>query len=80
MHQAIKENEEEILNALCYDLGKPFFEAFLSEIALVLQEIAYALKNLSTWAKPSKVKTPLILLPGRSYLYPEPYGVEKQSR
>jgi len=75
LRQAIKENEEKILIALYFDLGKPSFEAFLSEIVLVLQEINYALKNLSAWANPSKVKTPLFLLPGRSYLYPEPYGI-----
>lgn len=75
LRRAIKNNEEKLLASLQEDMGKSPHESYLSEIVLVLQEIDYAIKNLAKWSKPQKVKTPIPLIPARSYIYPEPYGV-----
>ena len=70
----IVRRESDILQELKRDLGRPPGEGYTSEIAIVLHEIDFALKNVASWAKPRKVRTPLMLFPGSSWIYPEPYG------
>jgi acyl-CoA reductase-like NAD-dependent aldehyde dehydrogenase len=74
LKKAIEESEQHILKALKRDLNKPETEAYVSEIAPVIKEIDYALKNLSSWVKAKKVRTPFLLFPGSSHIYSEPYG------
>ena len=57
------------------DLGKPALEAYFAEIAFVYQEIEHALGSLAGWAKPRRVRTPLLLWPATSRVLSEPYGV-----
>jgi acyl-CoA reductase-like NAD-dependent aldehyde dehydrogenase len=71
---AIEQRESDVLLALKRDLGRPMMEGYTSEIAIVLHEIDFALKNVAAWARPRKVRTPLMLFPGSSWVYPEPYG------
>jgi len=70
----IVKNEKAISKALYDDMRKHEFEAYMSEIGFVLKEIDYALENLSAWAKPQKVKTPLFHIKASSYIYHEAYG------
>jgi aldehyde dehydrogenase (NAD+) len=72
---AIREREDDILEALETDLGKTGIEAYASEIAFVYSEIDYALKHLRRWMKAKKVSSPLLLLPGSSRIYPVPKGI-----
>jgi aldehyde dehydrogenase (NAD+) len=74
LKQAIKSNENLILEALYQDLHKSQYEAFTTEIGIVYNDIGQIIKNVRRWAKPQKVKTPLSLLGAGSYVYPEPYG------
>lgn len=74
LRNAIVQREGDILQVLKRDLGRPMAESYTSEIAIVLHEIDFALRNLAAWAKPRKVRTPLMLFPGSSWVYPEPYG------
>jgi aldehyde dehydrogenase (NAD+) len=46
------ENEEAFIGALRSDLGKPPFEAYSSEIAVLLNEIDYVCKYLGKWMRP----------------------------
>ena len=73
--KAIVENEGKILDALRADLRGPAFEAYGAELGFPLHEIDYAIKNLRSWARPSKAPTPLMHLPASSHIYPEPLGV-----
>lgn len=75
LRATILEKEKLITDALIADLGKAPFESYMSEVGFILEEIRHTLKHLSTWTKRRKVRTPLSLLPARSYIYPEPYGV-----
>lgn len=43
------EREKELTDALYSDLGKPAFESFSSEIAVLLNEIDYVCKHISKW-------------------------------
>ena len=71
----IIKREGDILNALHSDLGKPAAEAYASELGYVLSEIRHALKNIHSWIKKRKVKTPLIFWPAKSFIKPFPKGV-----
>ena len=75
LKKVILKYESQITQALRSDLGKSAFETYATEIGFILEEINYTLKNLSSWAKVKKVKTPLTLFPGKSFIHPEPYGV-----
>ncbi|MBU3713417.1 MAG: aldehyde dehydrogenase [Ferruginibacter sp.] len=67
--------ENAIYEALKKDLNKSPEESWVTEIALVLNEIRYALNQLKKWMRPQKVKTNLINFPSSSRIIPEPLGV-----
>ena len=71
----LMEREQDILDALDADLGKPAMEAFGSEIGFPISELRLARKKLTAWMKPERVRTSLLAMPGRSYIYREPLGV-----
>ncbi len=71
----IKQYEKEILKSLNMDLGKSEFEAYSNEIGIVLESIAYFVKNIDEWAKPVQVKTPIHFQPAKSFIVRDPYGV-----
>ncbi|MFL5784715.1 MAG: aldehyde dehydrogenase family protein, partial [Bacteriovoracaceae bacterium] len=66
--------EKEIGDALKADLGKPFLEAYTSEIAYVKEDLHFVMKRLTKWARPQKVSSPMVTWPARSLIIPEPYG------
>ena len=43
-------HEQEWIDALAEDLGKPAFETFATEIAVLLNEIEYVIKQVSKWS------------------------------
>jgi len=73
LKQAIIDRQEAILQASKADLGRPAFEAYF-EIA-TLSEINLAIKNLKTWAKPRRVKSPIDQFPASAWIQPDPLGV-----
>ncbi len=75
MINMLEENEDEFLEALKIDLGKPTAEAFITDLAFVTGEIKLMLKNLTKWNATEKVSTPLVAMPAKSVLIPEPLGV-----
>ncbi len=72
---AILYYKDEILEALWSDLRKSPEEGFVTEIAILIQEIDLHIKNLRKWGRPKRVASPLQLFPSRSYIYHEPLGV-----
>lgn len=75
LHARMTQMEAELLSALHEDLGKGEAEGYMTEIGLVKSEIRLMQKRLPKLARIKRVGTPLMLFPGKSYLYPEPYGV-----
>ena len=75
MVRMLEENETELQAALATDLGKPVAEGYLTDIAYVVSEVKMMLKNLERWNKPRRVGTPLVAMPSKSRLVPEPLGV-----
>jgi len=74
LRNAIASREAAILEAVKQDLGRPAEEAYTSEVGIVLHEIDLARKHLAGWARPHKVRTPLVLFPAKSWIQAEPYG------
>ena len=74
LKKAILDNEDKILDALYKDLRKPKFEAYTSEIAVVITELDYFIKNIEKLAKPKRVKSSLLNFPSTDYIYNDPYG------
>ena len=75
LKDSIERNEKIILEALYKDLRKSEIEAYNSEVLVVTTEADYVLKRISKWTRPRKVRTPLMHLPAKSLIYPEPAGV-----
>lgn len=75
LKKSILKYEKDILHALFLDLRKSEFEAYATEIGIVLDSISYMVKNLEEWVKPEIAKTPIHLQMGKSFIVREPYGV-----
>ncbi len=72
--ESILSNEEEIYQALKLDLNKSKKEVYLSEIAEVIGEIEYHIKNLKKWSKKIKVKDTYQVMGTKSFLIRKPKG------
>jgi len=75
LHAALRAHESALTEALASDLNKSAFDAYVTEIGLVLKEIRFMIKHLKSWMKPKRVKTALTHFGTKGYIYPEPYGV-----
>lgn len=75
LRKAIKTREQEILDALKKDLNKAPFEAYATELGMVLEELSYVLKRLPVWTAPKRVPTSVSNFLSSSTIYQEPYGV-----
>ena len=73
--QMLRDHAERFTEALAADLGKSETEAWTTEIGFSLNDIAHQRHHLKGWAKPRRVRTPLLFQPGRSRIVPEPKGV-----
>lgn len=75
LYDILKNEEPAIMNALMNDLNKSNYEAYITEIGVVYEELKHIIKRFMRWAKPQRVRTPITLFKSKSYIYPEPYGV-----
>lgn len=75
LRQMIEENEQDIYDALYKDLSKSDFEAYQTELGLVLSSISHAKKNLRRWMKPERKMSPLANFLSTSNIRPEPFGL-----
>ncbi len=75
LRSAVVANEKAILKALKRDLNKAPYEAYMSEVGIVLSELRFALRHLRSWSRPVRVWTPMTIFPAASFIFAEPYGV-----
>ena len=76
LKKTIKKYEENLVWALRDDLGKSEFEAYVSEINMVLTELSGAIKNLPKWAEIRSAEGGgLIQYPGKLETHVDPLGV-----
>ena len=75
LKSGIKKYEQRFMDALRADLGKPEYEAYISEVGTVLHDLTNTIKNLKKWMKPKRVKTPFYLQPASSHRVFAPLGL-----
>ncbi|GMH00710.1 hypothetical protein Nepgr_002549 [Nepenthes gracilis] len=68
------DREQEIIEALRLDLGKPEFESAVYEIGMLKSSCARALKELKHWMMPEKVKSSIVAFPSSAEIVSEPLG------
>jgi aldehyde dehydrogenase (NAD+) len=70
----ILKKEDAIYEALYKDFKKSKFEAYFSEVGIIISEIDLTLKHIDSWSKPKKIRAAGLNFPSRDYIYSEPYG------
>ncbi|QXC59978.1 aldehyde dehydrogenase family protein [Aquihabitans sp. G128] len=71
----LQQNEQQLVAAMAVDVGKPAFDAWLTDLLTTRDEAAYALEHLDEWAEPTKYKVPVVAQPGTAWTQPQPLGV-----
>jgi len=71
----VEENEKQLVDAMVVDLGKPRFEAWLTDLLTTRDEARHALKHLDAWARPTKHPVPTVTKPATAWTQPQPLGV-----
>lgn len=74
LHAAIEKYSDQLCAAAYEDFHKPCAEVLLTEIYPVLAEIKHTLGHLSSWAKPKRMGTNLLLMPATSKVHHSPQG------
>jgi aldehyde dehydrogenase (NAD+) len=75
LRKMLVDREDEILDALHVDVGKPRLEAWIAEVSYMVKEVDHTRKHLADWMRPERTGTPLVIQPGRSEVRKEPLGV-----
>jgi len=75
LEKSIQMHEKEILSALKKDLNKAPFEAYATEVGIVLNELRFVIKMLPRWAGARRIKTTITNQIATSKIYLEPYGI-----
>ena len=75
LQSALRRDEQMLFDALKSDLNKSGFESYMTEVGMVLDELHFHIRHLSSWAKVRHVRTPMAQFHAKSYMIPEPYGV-----
>lgn len=75
LDRSLRAEENALLTAMHADMGKPVFEAYMSDVGLVYKELNHALEHLDAWMRPTAVPTPTALQPASSKVHKEPLGV-----
>ena len=70
--------ETDILSAINKDLGKHFYESYLTEYFMIISEIKQTIKNITSWTRPKRVKSSILNYPSKDYLLSDPYGCTLQ--
>lgn len=66
--------EKDVYDALHRDLRKPMFEAYVSELGLILEDAKLMKSQLRVWTLPEEPTMPLAHWPASAQITREPYG------
>jgi len=75
LREAIIARRDELAEAIHQDFRKPALEVELTEIHPTLEELNHTVKHLSSWMKPTRVGTPLLLAGSSAHVRYEARGV-----
>ena len=62
------------MDALWKDFHKPEFEVIATESRFVIKELNYTIRNLKSWVRSKRVRTPIVHFLSHSFVAPQPYG------
>ena len=65
LRKEIISREEAIYEALYKDFKKSKFEAYLSEVGIIISEIDATLKHIDSWSKPKRVRASGLNFPSK---------------
>jgi aldehyde dehydrogenase (NAD+) len=71
----LDEHEDDFVQALHEDLGRPSLEGYFADVGMTKAEIKYLLRHVGSWMKPRKVIAALTSAPARAKVIAEPLGV-----
>ncbi|MCX7767546.1 MAG: aldehyde dehydrogenase [Flavobacteriales bacterium] len=74
LERLVQKHSDDIFRALREDLGKSEFEAFGTEVLIVLKELEYFIGNLHRLSEPQRVDTPPFFAIATSEIHYQPYG------
>lgn len=74
LRTALLEREDVLKEALWKDFSKPPYEVELTEFLTTLVELDHTLRHLSTWMKPQRKPTPIVLIGTRTDVRCYPKG------
>lgn len=75
LRRMMEEGEDELLEGLKLDLGRPRVEAFAADIGHTKAELRHLYRHVGEWMKPKRVKVPMAAAPAKAYVHNEPLGV-----
>jgi aldehyde dehydrogenase (NAD+) len=75
LKQLLKLKERQLYDAIYADFKKSGFDIYLTEFAVLNNELDIAINRVRRWAGIKSVRTNVVNVPGRSYIIPEPLGV-----
>lgn len=75
LKRVLLDMEDEILQALSSDFGKPRFEGYIGELAVIHEELDHTLKHLEEWARPEGAGRSIATLMNSAAVHKEPLGV-----
>jgi aldehyde dehydrogenase (NAD+) len=75
LRRMMEEAEDELVDVLRADLGRPRAEAFAADIGHTKLELRHYAKHVAKWTEPTKVRLPVTVAPAKGWIVPEPLGV-----
>ena len=75
LEAAIRAHEDRLCAAMHADFRKSAYEAYGTEIGLVLSEIRFHRRHLKRWMRPERVSAGILNLPARARILREPLGI-----
>jgi aldehyde dehydrogenase (NAD+) len=75
LRRMMEEAEDELVDALRRDLGRPRLEAFVADIGHTKGELRHLHRHVERWTRPTRARVPLTAAPARASIRPEPLGV-----
>ena len=75
LRRMMDEAEEELVEALRSDLGRPRTEAYAADIGHTKTELRHLHSHVEGWMRPKKVSVPFTVAPAKAWVQTEPLGV-----
>lgn len=72
--EQINKYYSQLVDAFEKDFNKCEFDVISTEVSMVIFEIDYFIKNIKKLSRTKRVRSNLINIPSKSYIYKEPYG------